>query len=104
MNNFDLLSTCEGFEWDKWNAEKIWFKHNVSSMECEQIFFNKPFILADDLKHSAQEERYHVLGQTDSGRVLFLAFTIRSKLIRVISARDTNKKERQVYEKENSTL
>jgi uncharacterized DUF497 family protein len=37
------------------------------------------------------------LGQTDAGRSLFVVFTIRDTLIRVISARDMNRKEREVY-------
>jgi len=51
-----------------------------------------------DEKHSEQEERYYALGHTDAGRLLFLVFTIRNNLIRVISARDMSKKERERYE------
>ncbi|HVV68535.1 MAG TPA: BrnT family toxin [Gammaproteobacteria bacterium] len=35
---------------------------------------------------------------TDAGRQLFIAFTIRKKLIRIISARDMSKQERGIYE------
>lgn len=42
-------------------------------------------------------DRYFVLGQTDAGRELFLVFTLRDELIRVISAREMSRKERKVY-------
>ena len=54
--------------------------------------------MAADTVHSQHEERYYALGQTDSGRLLFIAFTMREDLIRVISARDMSRKERKVYE------
>ena len=50
-----------------------------------------------DTEHSKSEKRYYALGKTDNGRFLFIVFTIRKKQIRIISARDMNKKERQVY-------
>ncbi|MCD4774059.1 MAG: BrnT family toxin [Bacteroidales bacterium] len=40
---------------------------------------------------------YYLLGSTDSQRLLFIVFTIRESLIRVISARDMSKKERKIY-------
>jgi len=92
-----VLKQCEGFEWDEGNSNKNWFSHKVRASECEQVFFNKPLIIANDVKHSQVENRYFVLGQTDSNRKLFIVFTIRGKLIRVISARDMNKKERKYY-------
>ena len=92
------LADCTGFQWDENNATKIWEKHAVTPMESEQAFFNRPLIVADDAKHSQGEQRYYALGQTDAGRLLFLAFTIRRTLIRIISARDMSRKERKVYQ------
>jgi uncharacterized DUF497 family protein len=54
--------------------------------------------VADDVKHSETERRYFVLGQTDDNRALFVAFTLRGDLIRVISARDMSRRERKVYQ------
>ncbi len=99
------LSASSGFEWDEGNSEKNWAKHRVTRSECEQVFFNLPFVLADDLKHSHNEVRYYALGQTDKGRKLFVVFTLRGSLIRVISARNMNRAEARVYdEKENSEI
>ena len=91
------LHDCLGFEWDKGNIDKNWIKHKVSSSECEQIFFNRPLLIQDDILHSKLEERYYVLGKTDTNRFLFVVFTIRNNHIRVISARDMSRKERRMY-------
>ena len=92
------LSKCTGFEWDEGNSRKNWVKHQVTPSECEQIYFNQPLIVKDDVNHSGIETRYFALGKTDENRKLFVAFTVRNNLIRVISARDMDRKEREVYE------
>ena len=94
------LDNIEGFQWDEGNIEKNQLKHNVLNSECEQVFFNEPLIIADDLKHSQKEKRWYVLSRTDLNRKLFIVFTIRNKLIRIISARDMTKKERKIYDEE----
>jgi len=105
MDQEELFRSCLGFQWDEGNSHKNWINHRVSTFECEQLFFNQPFVAAEDVAHSRVEPRFYVLGRTDGGRLLFIVFTIRSQQIRVISARDMNRKERKVYEqaeKENS--
>ena len=97
-NKLDILSKCTGFEWDKHNSNKIWIKHHVSPSECEQTFFNVPLIIFDDTDHSVVEKRYYALGCTDRTKYLFIVFTLRNKKIRVISARNMNRKERKEYE------
>lgn len=104
MPEIDLLLKCTGFEWDEHNTNKIWLKHKVWPFESEQVFFNQPLVVADDCKHSSQEKRYYALGNTDSKRLLFVVFTIRENQIRIISARDMKRKEKQeyqTYEEEN---
>jgi hypothetical protein len=97
VNDIDILSQCTGFEWDEYNSDKNWIKHRVSSSECEQIFFNQPLVVTEDIKHSKKEKRYYALGHTNVCRLLFVVFTVRGYQIRVISSRDMNKKERKVY-------
>jgi len=91
------LVECVGFEWDEWNSGKNWERHRVAPEEAEEVFFHDPCVLKVDAAHSAREVRYVVLGQTVAGRRLLIAFTIRGKLIRVISARDMNQKEDREY-------
>jgi uncharacterized DUF497 family protein len=100
------LNRIEGFEWGAGNRGKN-AKHDVSDGEAEQLFFSEPLFLLPDPRHSTAERRYHALGQTASGRLLHVTFTVRSQgsRIRVISARDMHRKERAIYEtkaKENS--
>ena len=71
-----------GFDWDEGNKQKNWEKHKVDYRECEEVFFNQPLLISDDIKHSSQEKRYYVLGQSDTGRTLFLVFTISNNKIR----------------------
>ena len=92
-----LFNSCIGFEWDKGNSEKNWAKHQVLKSECEQIFFNKPLVVTDSHKQGLVEKRWYLLGRTDLDRKMFIVFTIRNNLIRVISARDMSKKEREIY-------
>jgi len=93
------LGLISGFDWDSGNARKN-EKHGVTAAEAEQVFFNQPLLLLEDMKHSQDEPRLHALGHTHDGRLLHITFTIRDAgtLIRVISARDMHRKERTIYE------
>lgn len=41
----DELAACAGFQWDKGNSEKNWETHQVTRLEAEQVFFNRPVLL-----------------------------------------------------------
>lgn len=86
------------FVWDGGNIEKNFIKHGVSNKEAEAVFTNKPFLVSEDIKHSEKEKRFQALGKTDEGRLLFISFTRRGKKLRIISARDMNRKEEDIYE------
>jgi uncharacterized protein len=94
----DELAGCIGFQWDDGNVLKNWDRHHVTHLECEEVFFNQPLVAAPDAAHSEAEPRYYVLGQTTGGRRLFIACTIRERLIRVISARPMSRRERKIYD------
>ena len=102
----DPLEQCVGFDWDEANAQKNWDQHHVTPEEAEDVFFRQPLVVRGDKRHSKTEQRYYALGQTRQERQLFVAFTIRRKLIRVISVRDMNRNETEIYrryEKEDAT-
>lgn len=90
-----------GFDWDEGNFRKSAEKHDVSQAEAEQLFFNEPLLIVPDVVHSAVEVRLHALGKTDDARKLHATFTLRHQgtKIRVISARDMSRKEREYYER-----
>ena len=92
----DIVHGLVVFDWDEGNIDKNWEKHKVTISECEDIFFNQPLI-AIDYQHSQTEQRYFAYGITDKGKRLFISFTVRQNKIRVISARNMNKKERRFY-------
>jgi uncharacterized DUF497 family protein len=87
----------EGFDWDAGNVTKN-RKHGVEPEEAEAVFFNEPLLVLPDAKHSKPEMRWLALGRT-AEKHLLVVFTVRRKLIRIISARMMNKKEKAVYEK-----
>jgi len=86
------------FDWDKGNRDKNLKIHNVSDEECEEIFFDPSKKILKDILHSTNEGRYLLIGQTKLKRLLFLVFTIRKNKVRIISARNLNKKEKYLYE------
>ena len=99
ITKYTILDECTGFEWNQYNSYKNLNKHNISTNECEEIFFNQPLVITDDVKHSVSERRFYSLGKTDRERKLFIAFTVRENLLRVISARDMTKIEKRKYKR-----
>lgn len=90
-----------GFDWDDGNRAKC-RKHGVSLAAIEALFRRGVTILPDDA-HSQAERRFQAVGRTESGRGIFVVFTLRRRgdglLIRPISARYMHKKEIEHYEK-----
>jgi uncharacterized DUF497 family protein len=97
----NAIAEAEGFDWDAGNSAKNFDKHHVLRSEAEEVFQNRPLLLLDDRTHSQTEVRAKAFGKTNSGRLLTVSFTLREKLIRVISARSMHRKERTRYGKEN---
>lgn len=92
-----LLALAEGFDWDKGNRVKNLVKHQVSCDEAESVFMNRPLLLLEDHVHSHGEQRFKALGRSHLGQALIVSFTLRPPLIRIISARPMNRKEREYY-------
>ena len=92
-----LVSRCTGFHWDAGNIGKNLKKHGVSDAEAEEVFQIGPLVFYDDLMHSAEEERFTVLGRNSGNALRTVVFTIRGLEIRVISARAMSVKDRKLY-------
>ena len=86
------------FQWDIGNQEKNWVKHRVTHAECEEAFFDPHKRLLRPTLHGERETRHVLIGYTAGKRLLFVVFTIRGHTVRVISARDVHKRERNLYE------
>ena len=95
----DASQDLEGFDWDTGNSRKNLEKHGMLTASCEQVFSNHPLIIEADSAHSLTESRFRAMGLNSEGMPLFVAFTIRDKKIRVISARPMSRQERRIYEK-----
>ncbi|MBP7967062.1 BrnT family toxin [Candidatus Woesebacteria bacterium] len=87
------------FQWDPGNRDKNFLKHSVSNTEIEEAFYDQKKKIFKDKIHSGKEERYRIIAKTNTSRLLFIVFTIRDTHVRIISARDLNKKEEYLYEK-----
>lgn len=94
------LSKYKQFDWDNGNILKNYIKHKVSFFECEEVFLDNEAKMLKDIFHSAKEDRFIIIGKTYKSRLLYIVFTFREDKIRVISARDINKNEIKLYEKE----
>ncbi|MCG9890496.1 MAG: BrnT family toxin [Thermosynechococcaceae cyanobacterium MS004] len=86
------------FEWDESKAASNLSKHGVTFEEAETVFKDPLYVDFYDLDHSLDEERYLILGESNQGRLLIVAYTERENLIRLISARKVTKSEKEAYE------
>jgi uncharacterized DUF497 family protein len=90
------------FSWDTAKAAWNLRKHGVSFEEAATVFADPEALDWEDAEHSAAERRSKRLGKSAAGRVLLLVYTIRrmtngKETIRIISARQASRKERQAY-------
>jgi uncharacterized DUF497 family protein len=54
-----------------------------------------------DVDHSDDEDRFMIMGRSEQGRILVIAFTLRGHAtIRIITAREALPRERLEYEKQ----
>ncbi len=86
------------FEWDDNKAERNLSKHRVSFEEAKTVFDDPLYIDFYDPDHSEDEERYLIVGESNQGRVLIVSYTERRNSIRLISAREVTRTEREAYE------
>jgi len=91
----EFLIDILGFQWDEGNASKNWSRHRVSQTEAEQVFLNRPLVVAE--APFRVEPRRFAFGHTDAGRLLTVVFTIRGSWVRVISVRPMSRRERRGY-------
>lgn len=87
------------FEWDPRKAAANLRKHGVSFENAQSVFADERARLIDDPDHSADEERFLLLGLSSSPRVLVVAHCYREAegVIRIISARKATREEQRFY-------
>jgi len=87
------------FNWDRRKAAANARKHGVTFEEAETVFYDESALLIEDPEHSADEDRFILLGLSVQPRVLVVVHAYRADdhLIRIISARKATKPERTQY-------
>jgi uncharacterized DUF497 family protein len=86
-------------EWDESKNASNKRKHGVSFEEASTVFSDDYALLLNDPDHSAEEDRFILLGLSSSINMLIVCHCYRSKeeIIRIISARKANQSERNQY-------
>ena len=93
-----MMEPC--FEWDSAKASVNLKKHAVSFEEASTVFEDPEALVIDDPEHSAQEERFIILGISAKARLLVVCHCLRESesVIRIISARKATARERKQYD------
>ncbi len=86
------------FEWDENKAEKNQAKHSVLFDEAKTVFNDPYYVDFYDPDHSDEEYRYIIIGYSELHRLLIVSYIERKNVIRLISAREATKREREAYE------
>lgn len=87
------------FEWDPKKAEGNLRKHMVSFQDAQSVFSDEHALLIDDPDHSGEEDRFVLLGMSQSLRLLVVVHCYRAegRVIRIISARKADAGEQSIY-------
>ena len=87
------------FDWDE-NKNRINLeKHGITFEEASTVFFDDRAILFDDPEHSMDEDRFLLLGMSETSKVCIVCHCYRESdtVIRIISARQATRKEEERY-------
>lgn len=90
------------FEWDDNKAKINHLKHGISFEEAILVF-EDPFAVSDQDRVENGEQRWQTIGMAGGCLLLLVAHTVRLEdesieVIRIISARRVDRKERRRYE------
>lgn len=89
------------FEWDPEKAAENAAKHGVSFDQAIKAFDDPDAVFIDDPDHSCAEIREKLIGAADETGIVLMVFTEREgEVIRIISAREATKREKQFYAKD----
>ncbi len=89
------------FDWDKNKAASNLAKHEVSFEEAATVFGDPLSDTFDDPDHSAEDLRFLIIGHFEKGKLLLVSHTDNGETVRIISAREPTRGEREKYERGN---
>ncbi len=87
------------FEWDEEKDKENRAKHGVSFAAAQQAFFDPCRVIAEDVKHSSEEDRFYCIGRVEKG-ILTVRFMYRGQTIRIYGA-GYWRKGKGIYESQN---
>jgi uncharacterized protein len=87
------------FDWDNKKAELNLKNHGVSFADASTVFDDLFCIEFYDPRHSIEEHRFLIIGESNTHKYLIVSFTERENSVRIISARELTPKERKDYER-----
>ena len=90
------------FEWDENKNEINKQKHGISFETACEVFYDDDAVLFDDPDHSVGEERFLIIGMTESLKKICIVshcYRDSDNVIRLISAREATKNEKKVYQR-----
>ena len=94
-----IHTVAQRFEWDEKKNRENQDKHGVTFEVAQYAFADPKRVIAKDVSHSREEERYYCFGKVEDG-TLTVRFTYRDSVIRIIGA-GYWRKGKQTYEKDN---
>jgi uncharacterized DUF497 family protein len=89
------------FEWDQKKARRNLRKHKVPFAEAATIFGDPLAVTTRDPDRSSEEHRHITIGTSNRFRLLIVSHVDRGGRVRIISARQLTRPERQAYEEES---
>ncbi len=97
--NYNIIMDNIKFEWDENKNEINKHKHGLSFEDAMEVFYDVNAVLFDDPDHSIGEERFLIIGMTDSLKICIVSHCYRDNdnVIRIISAREATKNEKNIY-------
>lgn len=92
--------------WDPLKAQSNIAKHGVTFVQAAMVLLDAMALTTFDGAHSETEERWFTLGTSSDGKLLAVSHTYQHTgpihvNVRIISAREATKRERQQYENES---
>lgn len=88
------------FEWYSAKAVSNLAKHGVGFEDAVTVFDDPLSTTVIDPHHSRREERFIIFGRSSGGRILAVMHTDRGNRVRIISAREATRAERNAYDEE----
>ncbi|MDP2368206.1 BrnT family toxin [Rhodoferax sp.] len=101
MSNEVQLDTT----WDPVKAQSNVAKHGVTFVQAATVLLDALALTTFDSAHNETDERWFTLGNSSDGKLLAVSHTYQHTgpihvSVRIISAREATKRERQQYENE----